>query len=204
MLILIVSALLFSLSSNLDNIVVGLAFGIKKIRLDAVSNLIVAVITTAGTVIAMFFGKWLSGYIPGRIGNYLGAGIIILLGVYFTIQGMIKLIKEKKSGSYAMKSTNEMAEKMDASVHDKTHIQYRESVAVALGLTFNNLGTGIAASITGVNIGLTAICTFVISLIALWTGFRLGRHVVGPLLGDYAPAISGVLLITLGLIEMFC
>lgn len=30
MLVLVVSALLFSLSSNLDNIVVGLAFGIKK------------------------------------------------------------------------------------------------------------------------------------------------------------------------------
>ena len=57
MLVLVVSALLFSLSSNLDNIVVGLAFGIKKIHLDAVSNLTVAVITTTGTVIAMLFGK---------------------------------------------------------------------------------------------------------------------------------------------------
>ena len=148
MLIFIVSALLFSLSSNLDNIVVGLAFGIKKIHLNAVSNLTVAVITTTGTVIAMLFGKWLSGYIPDRIGNDLGAGIIILLGVYFAIQGIIKLLKEKKSGSYAMKNTGEMADVMDASVQDKDHIRYCEIVTVALGLTFNNLGTGIAASIT--------------------------------------------------------
>lgn len=203
MLVLVVSALLFSLSSNLDNIVVGLAFGIKKIHLDAVSNLTVAVITTTGTVIAMLFGKWLSGYLPDRIGNELGAGIIILLGIYFVIQGIIKLLKEKKSGSYAMKSTDEMAEKMDASVRDKSHIRYREIVTVALGLTFNNLGTGIAASITGVNIVLTAVCTFMISPIALWLGSRLGGRVVGPLLGDYAPAVSGVLLVILGLIEMF-
>ena len=187
MLVLVVSALLFSLSSNLDNIVVGLAFGIKKIHLDAVSNLTVAVITTTGTVIAMLFGKWLSGYLPDRIGNELGAGIIILLGIYFVIQGIIKLLKEK----------------MDASVRDKSHIRYREIVTVALGLTFNNLGTGIAASITGVNIVLTAVCTFMISLIALWLGSRLGGRVVGPLLGDYAPAVSGVLLVILGLIEMF-
>lgn len=203
MLIFIVSALLFSLSSNLDNIVVGLAFGIKKIHLNAVSNLTVAVITTTGTVIAMLFGKWLSGYIPHRIGNDLGAGIIILLGVYFAIQGIVKLLKEKKSGSYAMKSTGEMADVMDASVQDKDHIRYREIVTVALGLTFNNLGTGIAASITGVSIGLTAVCTFIISLVALWSGFRLGGRVVGPLLGNYAPAVSGVLLVILGLIEMF-
>ncbi|WP_195266980.1 manganese efflux pump [Eubacterium sp. 1001713B170207_170306_E7] len=203
MLVLMVSALLFSLSSNLDNIVVGLAFGIKKIHLDALSNLIVAVITTTGTVIAMLFGRWLSGYIPERMGNYLGAGIIMLLGFYFVIQGCVKLLKEKKSGTYAMKSTNEMAEKMDASVHDKAHIQYREIVVVALGLTFNNLGTGIAASITGVSIRLTAVCTFVISLAALWSGARLGGRVVGPLLGDYAPVVSGVLLVVLGLVEMF-
>lgn len=203
MLVLIVSALLFSLSSNFDNIVVGLAFGIKKIHLDAVSNLTVAIITTTGTVIAMLFGRWLSGYIPNRIGNDLGAGIIILLGVYFSIQGIVKLLKEKKSGSYAMKSTKEMAEEIDASVQDKAHIRYREIVVVAFGLTFNNLGTGIAASITGVNIGLTAMCTFVISLIALWFGSKLGGRVVGPLLGDYAPAVSGILLVILGLIEMF-
>ena len=183
MLIFIVSALLYSLSYNLDNIVVGLAFGIKKIHLNAVSNLTVAVITTTGTVIAMLFGKWLSGYIPDRIGNDLGAGIIILLGVYFAIQGIIKLLKEKKSGSYAMKNTGEMADVMDASVQDKDHIRYCEIVTVALGLT--------------------AVCTFIISLVALWSGFRLGGQVVGPLLGDYAPAVSGVLLVILGLIEMF-
>lgn len=99
MLVLIVSALLFSLASNLDNIVVGLAFGIKKIHLDAVSNLTVAIITTTGTVIAMLFGRWLSGYIPNRIGNDLGAGIIILLGVYFSIQGIVKLLKEKNQAA---------------------------------------------------------------------------------------------------------
>lgn len=47
--ILILSALLFSLSSNLDNLVIGIAYGIKKIRIDTTANLIVALVTSTGT-----------------------------------------------------------------------------------------------------------------------------------------------------------
>ncbi len=39
---LFLSALLFSLSSNLDNVVVGTAYGLKKIKIGLLPNLILA------------------------------------------------------------------------------------------------------------------------------------------------------------------
>ena len=44
------SAVIFSMSSNLDNFVIGIAFGIKKIKIGFLPNLLIALITVAGTV----------------------------------------------------------------------------------------------------------------------------------------------------------
>ncbi|MDQ0199911.1 manganese efflux pump MntP [Neobacillus ginsengisoli] len=95
----------------------------------------------------------------------------------------------------------EHAEKSDT---DKSgHIDMKEAFILALGLTFNNLGTGIAASITGVNIFFTVIATFFISILTIILGESIGKNVLGRFFGKYAPLIAGVLLIILGFIEMF-
>ena len=95
----------------------------------------------------------------------------------------------------------EYAEKSDL---DKSgDINIKEALIVAFGLTFNNLGTGIAASITGVNIQFTVIFTFILSILTIIIGEVVGNHVLGKLFGKYAPLISGILLIILGIIEFF-
>ena len=61
-----------ALSSNLDNIGVGLAYGTRKVRLPFLSNLIVAVITSCGTLITMLLGKDMAiHYLNGTLANYL-------------------------------------------------------------------------------------------------------------------------------------
>jgi len=49
---LFISALTFSLSSNLDNMVIGIAYGINKVRIGIISNLIIAFITSTGTFLS--------------------------------------------------------------------------------------------------------------------------------------------------------
>ena len=56
------SAVIFSMSSNLDNFVIGIAFGIKKIKIGFLPNLLIALITVAGTVASMYAGKIVSMY----------------------------------------------------------------------------------------------------------------------------------------------
>ncbi len=93
----------------------------------------------------------------------------------------------------------EYAQKSD--LDNSGDINIKEALIVALGLTFNNLGTGVAASITGVNIQLTVISTFVLSILTIIFGVAIGNHVLGDILGKYAALFSGVLLIILGIIE---
>ncbi|HEY5560623.1 MAG TPA: manganese efflux pump [Clostridiaceae bacterium] len=199
---LILSALLFSLSSNLDNLVIGTAYGIKKIKIGIISNLIIAVITSIGTFLSMSIGVYISMYLSRSIANDLGAGIIIVLGIYFVTQSIIKLITNTKSKELALKNISDMLEYAEKSDLDNSHdINFKEALLVAFGLTFNNLGTGVAASISGVNLNLTVIATFILSILTIIFGEAIGNHVLGKLLGKYAPLISGILLITLGVVE---
>ena len=200
---LLLSALLFSLSSNLDNVVVGTAYGIKNIKIGIIANLIIAIITSTGTFLSMSLGVYISKFLPHSIANALGAGAIIILGGYFVIQSIIKLVNNKNSKELALKDIDDMIEYAEKSDLDNSgDINIKEALLVAFGLTFNNLGTGVAASITGVSIQFTVISTFILSILTIMFGETVGNHVFGNFLGKYAPLISGILLIILGIIEL--
>ena len=86
------SAVIFSMSSNLDNFVIGLAFGIKKIKIGFLPNLLIALITVTGTVASMYVGKIAASFLPRALTDLLGASIIILLGLYFVLQSFSNLL----------------------------------------------------------------------------------------------------------------
>lgn len=201
---LILSALLFSISSNLDNIVVGIAYGIKKIKIGVIANIIIAAVTTIGTFLSMSVGSYISTFLPQSVTNALGAVVIIFLGIYFVAQSIIKLRNNTKSNELALKDITDMIEYAEKSdLDDSGNINIKEALLIAFGLTFNNLGTGVAASITGVSIQFTVIATFILSIITIIIGEAIGNHILGEILGKYAPLISGILLIILGIIEFF-
>ena len=200
----VLSSLLFALSSNLDNIVVGIAYGIKKIKIGFLSNLIIGFITSLGTLLSMYAGSYIAKLINPNLANKIGASIIILLGLYFVIQSIISMIKDKKFKELALKDIDDMVDYAVKTDKDESgHIGIKEAFIVAFGLTLNNLGNGIAASITGVDIKLTVIFTFILSIAALLLGSLIGNNVIGKICGKYAPLVSGVLLMLLGAIEMF-
>ncbi|ENZ36223.1 sporulation membrane protein YtaF [Clostridium butyricum] len=197
------SALLYSLSSNLDNLVIGIAYGVKKIKIGLISNLIIATVTSIGTLISMSVGKFISGFLPTSLTNMLGAVIIMLLGLYFLIQSILKLIPKSYSNSLALKNVDEIMDYAEKSDSDNSGtLNIKEAFVVSLGLMLNNLGTGLAASITGVNVSITVICTFILSIALLMLGKSIGHNVLGSICGKYAPLISGVLLIILGIFEL--
>ena len=198
------SAVINSMSSNLDNFVIGIAFGIKKIKIGFLPNLLIALITVAGTVASMYAGKIAASFLPRGLTDLLGASIIILLGLYFVLQSFSNLLNRKKRiRSIALKDADSMIDYAQDSDKDVSgSIDIRESAAVGCGLAFNNIGTGIAASAAGVQILQAAVCTFLFSIFFLILGVYLGDRIFGRVLGKYAPLLSGILLIALGIIEL--
>jgi len=142
--------------------------------------------------------------LPDFCANAIGAAAVVLLGLYFSLQSIVKLTERTKPKELALKDVSDMMEYAQES--DRNHngkIDYKEAILVAVGLMVNNLGTGIAASITKVNLPLTILFTFILSLVTLVFGEVLGTHALGKLFGKYASLFSGLLLILLGIFEFF-
>lgn len=117
----------------------------------------------------MSIGRFISKFLPSSMPNILGAIIIILLGAYFLIQSILKLIKNSKANDLALKNITDMIDSAEKSDLDNSNnINIKEAFIVSLGLTFNNLATGLAASITGITIPITVISTFIFSIILIY------------------------------------
>ena len=67
----------------------------------------------------------------------------------------------------------------------------------------NNIAAGIAASITGINTFYTTLCTFIFGNIFLYIGNHLGKKIKSEIIIQYSELISSLMLILLGIIEMF-
>lgn len=190
---ILIIAFLLSFSSCLDSVVVGAAYGMKRIKIGIASNLIIASITTLGTFLSMAFGKQFAAILPSSVANYIGAAVLFLLGLSFIIQGVI-ILRKKVDGmtAFALKSDSDHS----------GHIGKRESVIVALGLTLNNIAVGVAASLAGVNIILASLFTLILSIASLYLGIYLGKNFIGKALGKYAPLIAGVILVILSISQI--
>ncbi|MBP0979187.1 MAG: manganese efflux pump [Oscillospiraceae bacterium] len=199
----LISAFLLSLSSCLDNIVVGIAYGMKKTKINFIYNLLIAIITSCGTLISMLSGRLIATIIPVSVAQGLGAAMIIIIGIYFILEYFIKKNRDNNLDNELdiIKSQNNCCEIKQNNCEKS--ISLKETIMLAFALTINNLGIGISASLAGVSIIATVILTFIISILTIILGISMGYNVIGRLFGKFASLVSGILMIILGIIEFF-
>ncbi|MEG0295657.1 MAG: sporulation membrane protein YtaF [Clostridium sp.] len=193
------SVLLLSVSSNLDTVTVAISYGMNKIKIPWISSLLIAIISTLGTFLSMEFGSLLVDFIPANLADLIGGLMLIVIGVWF----LIDFLRKNKTVKSSYDQDLIIYENFMVDKDNSGDISIKETIPLALALTINNLGVGIAASITGISILYSTICTFIVTLISIWCGSWIGQGVASKLLGKYAPIISSILLIILGIYESF-
>lgn len=190
--------LIFVLGANFDNIAVGTAYGFKGIKLSTKMNLLIAIITSVGTLLSMSLGLIIYTLLPHNFTNLLGGLLIIILGLYFLKDFFKNAITKKNDGD--LKEILNEPEKAD--IDHSGDIDFKEAITLGSALTLNNFGMGIGASISGMNIFLTSILTFLFSVISFRIGCNIGSKFNDSFLHKYANLISSLILIVLGLIEI--
>lgn len=181
----LLSALLFAVSANIDCLAIGLSYGIQSIKIDARSNLIIAVISTAGTLISMLAGEPLAALCSSETANRIGAVLLILIGLWILFQ-------------------NRFAKQKDLKEYDRDasgRIERKEAVALAFALTINNMGLGISGSITGLPIIITCFFTFLCSLIFIAVSQAAGKSWLASYIHKYARDTAAGMIILLGILE---
>jgi putative Mn2+ efflux pump MntP len=235
------SSCLLSVSSNIDALAVAIAYGVKKLKIGMFSNILIALVSTSGTVLSMAVGAVINRYLPSSVANFLGSGVLIAIGIWSiwdTLEREKKRSraksKQKKldrslvaAGGYAtdfvkdaglkgrggsVDGSDNMAdlsyesflENPERADRDQSgYIDVKESIALAFGLTINNLGSGVGAGISGLSIVLTAVLTFAFSLLAIVGGYFMGDRLTAKMTGIWAGILSGLLVIALGIYEYF-
>lgn len=186
----LISALLFSISANIDAFVVGLSYGIKKQRIPVLTNLLISLITFAGTLLSLWVGLRAAALIPVAVSQIAGSTLLILLGLYYCFKYHLERLCKKDKGADSL------------SAQAKSVLTGKEAAFLGLTLTVNNAGMGIGASFAGIHFLLTSFLTLFFCGFFLLTGNRIGSRWAPGALAHRADLLSGVIIIVLGVYEL--
>ncbi|MEG2645945.1 MAG: manganese efflux pump [Clostridia bacterium] len=179
----LISAILFSFAANLDNIAIGISYGIKKTNIAFLNNLLISVVTTFITYVSMLLGKSIILFFNFEsFANLLGATLLIAIGSINLIQDILK--KSFKKDSII------------------SEITFKETLSILFILSSNNVAAGIASSVAGINIFYTTFLTFILGFLFLYIGNTLGKSILNKYIVKYCCFISSLFLIVLGFFEI--
>lgn len=195
----LVSSLLFAVSASLDSLIVGITYGIKKVHITFLQNILVSLITLAGTVVSIGLGLKLAPLLPPRAASLAGSAILILLGGYYILKYLISVIRNYLE--FRRTLPGEIRKTSNDGKKEKAVLTLRETALLGAALSVNNMGIGIGASIAGLSLVTTAIVTFLFSVFLLFLGNRLGKIRLLCIADQFADPLSGLLLIALGICE---
>lgn len=215
-----IPVLLFCISASLDNLAISIAYGLKKITIPKIINVIIAMISALGTFLAMVLGKLIIRFFPLWLSNILGASILLILGVYFLLDFFKSIKKSKienlifnqemapsisevmcKRENSELKDILKFPEKAD--MDNSGFIDKKEALTLGLALSLNNMGLGVGASVSGLYLWETVLFSFIFSLVFVRLGYIISNGFLGSLLGKYSSLISSLIILSLGLYQMF-
>jgi len=166
----------FSVSSSIDNLGVGISYGIRKQSIGFVSNLIIALVCFLFSYSGILFGKWVASVLPGTLPVFLGAFILIVIGIRITLLA----VRSKDQDSVNVGAAN--------------GIGIGESVILGIALSANALTNGLSAGLLGLSPLAISLAAAIGSFLTVWLGVWLGGKVAHVRIGKYTLGQFGTLL----------
>ncbi|WP_026487170.1 sporulation membrane protein YtaF [Caldanaerobius polysaccharolyticus] len=194
---------LFAISSNVDNLIVGVAMGVKKLKISILGNLIIAFVSFAGTYLSMALGGILTSSLSRDLSSYIGGMFLIGAGTWSLISCSRKN-GQSANYSISLPSYNDYMENPEkADINQSGFIDAKESFILGLALALNNVGVGLGAGMSRFDAFLTSAFTFVLSIISFLTGFHIGKKILPKSLKKHAQYISGWIIVAMGVFQFF-
>ncbi len=191
---------LLAVAANLDNFGIGLAFGTASLHISALANVFIALIAGVLSYAATLCGNVLEILLPLQVANWVGAWMIVGVGVWVTnhqrvsrwfqaVQTWLKYC----SGQHGPRPTLRSPQKMDL----------KTTVLLGISLSLNAMAGGLGAGLSGYSPVWTALAIALVSYLTLDMGQGIGSIYLGKYLGPSAQKVAGLLLIGVGVYELF-
>ncbi|OPA76174.1 sporulation membrane protein YtaF [Paenibacillus selenitireducens] len=197
----------FAVSSSIDNLGVGISYGIRGIRIGFLANLIIAIICFLFSGAGILFGQWLSKVLPGIFPILVGAFLLFIIGIRIILLALPRNKKHRDSNvdRNETSATNfkEILENPEIADRDKSgEIGMGEAVILGVALSANAVTSGLSAGLLGLSPLAISLTAAIGSFITVWAGVALGRKVasirIGRLtLGQFSTVLSGVIILAI-------
>ena len=208
----LLSIILLGIAANLDNLGIGLAYGVRRVRVPFVSNIIISVLSGIATLMTCFAGQLLNHIIPGYLCNVIGGCIVSGVGAWVIVTnftGKEKHLTSNDADNKQMVNTNEVnlidiiRQPEKADIDYSGHISIKESILLGIALSVNCLATGLGAGMTGLSVIEMTLSVMLFSLLTIYSGTLIGKRYISKLAGERATVLAGILLIIIGIYEIF-
>ena len=179
-----INTLILSFSSSIDAIGIGITYGLKKTTFSLFSRIIFFLSALIATSLSIFLGNVIKNILPAKITVFLGALVIICIGLYTIIQS----IKTTKDFDFDSSNT----------------IDTKESLCLSLSVTLDSICLGLGSSMLGINPYLFPLSVASFHLLFLLLGDFLGKKLVdaSKIHSNIWCILSGILLIIIGLFKI--
>lgn len=196
----------FAISSSLDNLGVGISYGVREIRIRWFSNLLIAAICFLFSFLGIVFGKWIAAITPGVLPDLVAAVLLIVIGIRI----ILLAVPRKKQASEINQATIKqgikgiLANPESADFDNSNEIGIGEACLLGVALSANALTNGLSAGLLGFSPLAISLTAAVGSFLTVWLGVAIGRKVaairIGKFtLGQFSTLLSGIILVLIAL-----
>jgi putative sporulation protein YtaF len=212
----LLSSFIFAVSANIDGLIVGMSYGIKKTRITLLKSTLISLVTATGTILSILMGNQISRFLPTGFSRFIGSGMLVGLGVYYLVKAIIRYRKdigiqppispttEELSTNPTLTSNDEQdSSNIEGQGFSNAKLSLKEELFLGLTLSINNIGMGVGASISGLELLPTAIFSLLVSIVFLCVGSHIGKRHIPDLSEELSDFVCGLLLVILGIYEFF-
>ncbi|GIN91076.1 sporulation membrane protein YtaF [Siminovitchia terrae] len=204
--------LAFAVSSSIDNLGVGISYGIRKIHIRIGPNFMIAVICFLFSMAGISFGLWLSKILPGMLPVIFGSFLLFVIGIRIILlasprkKGASKAVSEQNKQSRSIEGILKNPELAD--VDNSGEIGWGEATLLGVALSANALTNGLGAGLLGLSPLAISLTAAIGSFISVWAGVNLGAKLanvrIGSFtIGQFGTALSGVIILVIAVTAFF-
>ncbi|MEK4425986.1 manganese efflux pump MntP [Solibacillus sp. FSL K6-1523] len=185
-----ITIIVIGIAANLDNLGIGLAYGVKQTKIPFLSNVSIAISSMFVTYIAVWIGGTIGAYMSVHIANLLGSLLLCIIGLWTLIS--------QKFGHKEILHNPQLVD-----LDENNVISLSESILLGFILSINCLAVGIGIGANEISAVWTVLSIGFFSIVTIGLGSHFGALISKTFIGRYSTAISGWLLIIIGIFEVF-
>ena len=180
------NCILLALSLSIDSLTIGISYGLKKTKINNISNIILFVISFCITCGSIFLGHYISALFSPVLSTILGSSFLIILGIYNIYKSL-------------------HASPTDYDIDHSNNIDAHESIFLGLALSIDSICVGIGSGIIGLNDIILPFFVATFQLAFLNCGNSISQKIVEYFnFSEQALSIfSSIILIIIGMLRIY-